>query len=435
MVGQALSGLYYSDPEVALYAGDALQVAQGLASGLVQTIVTSPPYFGLRDYGEDGQVGAERTVDEYVETLVTLFRELRRVLADDGLVWLNLGDTYNAYNGNRGDGFRAGKNNREALPALPTGYGLSETTLPAKTLIGVPWRVALALQADGWLLRSDIIWHKPNPMPESIRDRPTKAHEYIFMLSKGPKYFYDAEAGAEPALTAGTVVKPYSSGAKRDSKDDRMRTAPKGGMTVKETRNRRDVWTVGTTPFPGAHFATYPPELIRPCVVMSSRVAGKRCDCDEIIRTPTGRGKRAADPTSLIGRAGMARPRRAGEGGRPMTRREQRGYAEQMKESPYRAEMALEAGSAFTHYIRTDKVGARPLPQDLLDTWLGRGWLSLGIEPCEHPVEPSDIVLDPFSGSGTTGMVALEEGRRYIGIELNTEYLDLSLETRFKGRL
>jgi site-specific DNA-methyltransferase (cytosine-N4-specific) len=243
-----------------ILVGDVRARLQDIPDQFVQTVVTSPPYWGLRDYGIAGQVGAEVRVDDYVGKLVEVFREVRRVLAEDGTVWLNLGDSY-ASGGRQTDK----KNPARAMDyRAPTPEGLKP-----KNLIGVPWRVAFALQADGWYLRQDIIWHKPNPMPESVKDRCTKAHEYLFLLTKAPKYYFDAEAMQEPAI-----------GATR-KRNDRIGGNKHGGATTKhsdgsvftgsQTRNRRSVWTVPTRPFKGAHFAVFPPALIEPCILVGSR--------------------------------------------------------------------------------------------------------------------------------------------------------------------
>jgi site-specific DNA-methyltransferase (cytosine-N4-specific) len=301
---------YFESGDVTLYHGDALEVARTLETGSVRTIVTSPPYFGLRDYGEDGQIGAEASVGEYVARMVELFRELRRVLADDGTLWLNLGDSY-AGNGSGAQGESGDRSSRTFTADGLRGRG---GALPAKNLIGVPWRVAFALQDDGWILRSDIIWAKPNPMPESVTDRPTKAHEYLFLFAKSPRYYYDAEAIAEEGLLPAGTKRNISLGKKGEVSG--RNDGDRFGVVLDGTRNKRTIWTVATVPFPGSHFAVYPPELIRPCI---------------------------------------------------------------------------RAGSAV-----------------------------------------GDTVLDPFSGSGTTGAVATFEGRKYIGIDLNREYLDLSLRTRFQ---
>lgn len=308
--------LYYDSDDVQLHHGDALDVARTLPDGLARTIVTSPPYFGLRDYGEDGQIGAEASVGEYVARMVGLFRELRRVLADDGTLWMNLGDSYS------GDG-RTGRNDAAWKGGPERMANATSRDLPAKNLIGIPWRVALALQDDGWILRSDIIWAKPNPMPESVTDRPTKSHEYLFLFAKSPRYYYDADSIREPhpdkALYQQEVARrnPHRPGKAAGAPGQSKQSGMAAGLRELNAlgANKRTVWTVPTVPFPGSHFAVYPPDLIRPCI---------------------------------------------------------------------------RAGS-----------------------------------------EPGDIVLDPFSGSGTTGAVATFEGRKYIGIDLNRDYLRMSLETRF----
>lgn len=308
--------IHYQDPQVELWHGDALECARQLPDEYVRTIVTSPPYFGLRDYDADGQVGVEQSVPEYVERLVMLFRELRRVLADDGTLWLNLGDSYASSGGKQGVGPNAAVGNTLKQRQNRT---RPRSDLPTKNLLGVPWRVALALQDDGWILRADNIWSKPNAMPESVTDRPTRAHEYVFLLAKSPRYYYDAASVRTPATRpaggrtwaerkeAGAPGRHGLAGAA--AAGDSHFAAPDGSA------NLRTVWTVPTQPFSGAHFAVYPPQLIRPCIL---------------------------------------------------------------------------AGSAA-----------------------------------------GDRVLDPFSGSGTTGAVALQEGREYVGIDLNADYLDLSLRERF----
>lgn len=242
-----------------------------MADASVHCCVTSPPYWGLRDYGHDGQIGLESTPEQYVARMVEVFREVRRVLRDDGTLWLNLGDSYNAYNANRGastsisDG-TAGRDHPKHR------QGLTAATLKNKDLVGIPWRVAFALQADGWYLRQDIIWHKPNSMPESVTDRCTKAHEYVFLLSKSARYYYDADAIKEPASSmgkssgsncfrgAGHFRESAGGPAKRDGRD--MASVGRG-----PDRNRRDVWTIATKPFNGAHFAVMPPELVEPCIL------------------------------------------------------------------------------------------------------------------------------------------------------------------------
>ncbi|MBY5943111.1 site-specific DNA-methyltransferase [Halomonas sp. DP5N14-9] len=262
--------------------GDCMETLRTLPEQSVHCCVTSPPYFGLRDYGRDGQLGMEKTPEEFVDALVRVFREVRRVLRDDGTVWLNLGDSYGA----------------------------------GKQLHGMPWRVAFALQSDGWYLRQDIIWSKPNPMPESVRDRCTKAHEYVFLLSKGPRYYYDHESVKEPAAEsslarwaqdidrqAGSDRQPGKTngpmravGGPRSTRDSFRRTESKRNAVIpgqrkgthrsdrdegkwdRAMRNRRSVWTVSTRPYKGAHFATFPPDLIAPCVLAGCPEGGTVLD-------------------------------------------------------------------------------------------------------------------------------------------------------------
>jgi len=254
---------------VKLLRGDCRDVLKTLPDQSVHCCVTSPPYFGLRDYGHDGQIGLESSPAEYVEQMVAVFSEVRRVLRDDGTLWLNLGDSYgrgkrteNPSDAKRGTGFHA-------VITKDAGYGapvLSQEQ-PNKQLLGIPWRVAFALQAAGWYLRQDIIWHKPNPMPESVQDRCTKAHEYVFLLSKSEQYFYDADAIAELATYAGKTVKTNGADGMDDHGDGmRTRAGFARGVTVGDTRNKRSVWTINTKPFAEAHFATMAPELAETCI-------------------------------------------------------------------------------------------------------------------------------------------------------------------------
>ena len=349
-------------PAFELLQGDCLQQLATLPAASVQCCVTSPPYWGLRDYGTakweggdpacdhaaakeksrydyslatspiqngdrtgtdaprwkrqcpachaikvDDQLGLEATPDEYVANMVVVFRAVRRVLRDDGTLWLNLGDSYAQAKAGGNDGVplewqRPSRANKSKVAKTFPG-------IKPKDLVGIPWRVAFALQADGWYLRQDIIWHKPNPMPESVTDRCTKSHEYIFLLTKSAKYFYDNEAVKENSLHVGVTHRAANKG-KAHSEEAGLDTRPKVDWTTPETRNKRSVWTVATKPYRDAHFATFPPKLIEPCIL---------------------------------------------------------------------------AGSAA-------------------DT----------------------LVLDPFSGAGTTGVVAVQHGRRYIGIELNPDYLEMS---------
>jgi len=241
----------------------------------VQTCVTSPPYFGLRDYGHPGQIGLEQTPEEYIAAMVEVFRCVRDVLADDGTLWLNIGDSYAARVRQSGPE-HAGSITQRSNGVLtkfkrdrPKGY-------KEKDLIGIPWMLAFALRADGWYLRQDIIWHKPNPMPESVRDRCTKAHEYIFLLSKSERYFFDSEAMKERAVGVAAGNKARKPAGARgmpnsDPKNPNDGVASGVPWAGGETRNRRSVWTVATRPYKGAHFATFPPALIEPCILAGSR--------------------------------------------------------------------------------------------------------------------------------------------------------------------
>lgn len=231
-----------------------------------QTCITSPPYFGLRDYGHPGQIGLENTPDEYIAAMVDVFRHVRDVLADDGTLWLNIGDSYasggRTWRAPNNNGMRSGANSEriDFRPQDPEG-------IKPKDLLGIPWMLAFALRADGWYLRQDIIWHKPNPMPESVKDRCTKAHEYVFLLSKSERYLFDSEAMREDAVK-GAAGSSFNTG--------KTATHQMGRSSDKERvddgkRNRRSVWTVPTRPYKGAHFATFPPALIEPCVLAGSR--------------------------------------------------------------------------------------------------------------------------------------------------------------------
>lgn len=282
-----------------IICGDAQSALSKMESGSAQCCVTSPPYYGLRDYGSEGQIGLEHTPEQYIQNLIKVFREVRRVLSDDGTLWVNIGDSY-------------------------AGSGKGSAAYKRKDLIGIPWMLAFALRLDGWYLRQDIIWAKPNPMPESVKDRCTKSHEYIFLLTKSPRYYFDAEAIREP-IAESTIRRcehgkaPRYCGKKYAAMTEIFYRTKSGNMyKPRSHRNKRDVWTVATHGYKGAHFATFPEQLITPCIL-----AG------------TGTG---------------------------------------------------------------------------------------------------DAVLDPFSGAGTTGIAALRNGRSYIGIEINPNYVALQ-EQRIKEEI
>lgn len=268
---------------VQILIGDCREKLKELPDESVHCCVTSPPYFGLRDYGHADQIGLEPTPDEFVAAMVDVFREVRRVLRSDGTLWLNLGDSY-ATQGGRGEA-RMEELGRPTLGAKTVAAArgaASGTKMPVglkpKDLIGIPWRVAFALQADGWWLRSSIIWHKPNPMPESVTDRPTSAHENLFLLAKSDRYFYDASAVRETSVT-NDPRRPYTSeGAKQMDGRSEWRSGERRDGEDFTTRNLRNVWTVATQPFSEAHFATFPPDLIEPCVKAGCPAGGTVLD-------------------------------------------------------------------------------------------------------------------------------------------------------------
>lgn len=366
-----------------IITGDCIEGMRTLPDGCVHTCITSPPYFGLRAYGGgDAEIGQEDTVDGYVKKMVDVFREVRRILRDDGTVWLNLGDSY-----------MAAKNCSPPPQTIGGQRGMPSNFVPpnrkdqeglkGKDLIGIPWRVAFALQADGWYLRQDIVWHKPNPMPESVEDRCTRAHEYIFMLSKKPRYYYDHEAVKEEA-----VGKPHAPGNKnvtqpkeKGARDPGLE--PDRVWAADGKRNKRSVWTVNTRGYKGAHFAVYPEELVVPCVLAGTsahgccskcgapyereveRVAGHSTVCPKTVASHEARGGKGI-PTGTVGKSG---------------------------------------GGRVDGYTKT------------------LGWNATC--KCNADVKPC-VVFDPFTGSGTTAVVALKNGRNYIGTELNPEYVALA---------
>lgn len=308
---------YFSDDQITLYHGDSLAILRDLPDQSVDCCVTSPPYFGLRDYGEEGQYGLEASPAEYVETMRALFAEVRRVLADDGTLWLNLGDSYASDTKGSGgasstlDGTSAEANGQRFTPRKFT------MGVPPKNLLGIPWRVAFALQDDGWTLRNAIVWHKPNAMPESVTDRLSNRYEPLFMFSKSPRYWFDLDP-----IREGNGWRGGRTWDERKAEGEPMRygleghaAVSRGGFTTTQGRNPGDVWIIATQPFSAAHFAVYPVTIPERCILAGCK--------------------------------------------------------------------------------------------------------------------PGGVVLDPFSGSGTTGLAATKHGRKYIGVDLSREYLDLSLRTRF----
>ena len=377
-----------------LINADARQIP--LADGSVNCIVTSPPYYGLRNYQVDEQIGLEQTPAEYVDDIVQVFREVWRVLRDDGTVWLNLGDSYNGSGGAGGDYTEGGL--KEGQPKYP---GRHINNLKPKDLIGIPWMVAFALRDDGWYLRQDIIWHKPNPMPESVKDRCTKAHEYVFLLSKSPRYYYDYEAVKEESITPSDMQiakrNKLEHKGQRDPGGRRQTTAGFDKINkIYESRNRRSVWTVTTKPYKGAHFATYPPELIEPCIL-----AG----CPELICSKCG--------APWV---------------RDLEREDKRHWTERNEYS--------KDGKYEFEYLKTkspNQVGRN----DAQASYKSPKFIDHGLKPtCNCGAEPiSGVVFDPFAGSGTTVAVANSLGRRGIGIDLNYNYLQLAQERVGKVQL
>jgi len=438
-----------------LYAGDVNTVLAELPEESVDCIVTSPPYFGLRDYGtatwvggdtecthefgrhlrggvlggkdanfqnnnmgsygdeavkigescpkcgavrKDLQVGLEQTPQEYIGRLVEVFRGLKRVLKKDGVAWLNLGDTYWGGKGRSGAGSKKTHKARTSatLQKEHTYMGESEGFRPQdrpsdvfkpKDLMMIPHRVAIALQEDGWWLRQDIIWHKPNPMPESVRDRCTKAHEYIFLLTKSKKYFYDSEAIKEP------VKQDWGTRNRKNGKYHKEGSGlqPHSGLEKSyKTKNKRSVWTIAPKPFKGAHFATFPPKLIEPCILAGTSEKGHCAECGlRWIKNIKRGGQEHIDETES---ETQGRMKSSGVKATDTQRRKKMSGASHAK---WRAEN----------------------PDVLL------GW----IPSCDCDADcDADVVLDPFMGSGTTAIVARQHGRRFIGIDLNKDYLALA---------
>jgi len=368
-----------------ILTGDCIEQMRTLGDESVHCCVTSPPYWGLRDYGVDGQLGLEETPEQFITAMVDVFREVRRVLRSDGTLWLNIGDSFSS--GGRSsqvvDSKAAGDQATAVRPSSIPG-------IKPKDLVGIPWMLAFALRADGWYLRRDIIWSKPNPMPESVTDRPTSAHEYLFLLTKSPRYFYDAEAIREKATYAGpngAQRSPHAQGfGRRTPEEERERQDKQRGhgrrhagfndrwdaMSKEEQqalgRNKRSVWAIATKPFPDAHFATFPPDLVEPCI-----------------------------------RAGTA-PRVCGKCG-----------------APWRRIVQASGG--------TIGEGWHPHLDDLTEGQQGGGRLRDWEPTCDHADDSGHaLVLDPFCGAATTGLVATQLGRDFVGVELNPEYVALGEE-------
>jgi site-specific DNA-methyltransferase (adenine-specific) len=389
------AGAAMSDYQIHL--GDCIDSMRQMPDQSVHCCVTSPPYFGLRDYGHDGQIGLEPTPEEFVAKLVEVFREVRRVLRDDGTLWLNLGDSYNSpgpSNHGKSKEVHRGTNADKWVQGIST---KRVEGLKVKDLIGIPWRVAFSLQADGWYLRQDIIWHKPNPMPESVTDRCTKSHEYIFLLSKSATYYYDHEAIKElsvnPEGSAKRYKTPFFVGEKHESGGysmDGSKHTP-GLKEFEGTRNKRSVWTVTTKPYAGAHFATFPPDLIEPCIL-----AG----CPERCCSQCGKPwERLTEQTKTFESG-------SGKSGNPITGKQD------LTSSQTNSTPDIRMGPT----IKTVTLGFQ------------------AVCSCEDGVI-GGTVLDPFGGSGTTAGVALANGRNAILCELNPAYKPLIVKRVAELRL
>lgn len=274
---------YHKTESGTLYFGDVFEVLKTFPAESVNCCVTSPPYWGLRDYGVDGQIGLEKTPEEYIDKMVKIFSEVKRILRSDGTLWLNLGDSYAgsgkgaATHPGTNDQWKRGTNKGTQNITI---RGFKNNQYKPKDLIGIPWRVAFALQSNGWYLRQDIIWSKPNPMPESVKDRCTKAHEYIFLLSKSTKYYFDIDAIKEDASGfINPIPVGWDTGSGSHNKlKGRYKKGNGNQINYSGKRNKRSVWNVSTPQFKGAHFATFPPKLIEPCILAGCPAGGMVLD-------------------------------------------------------------------------------------------------------------------------------------------------------------
>lgn len=452
---------------IKIIQGDCLQTVKSLEDKSINTCVTSPPYWGLRDYDEDAQLGLEESPQEFVQNLVILFSEIKRVLRDDGTVWLNLGDSYAGNNSRASNNGRAGYGTEREGVFNKTGEGLKN-----KDLVGIPFRVAFALQQDGWYLRQDIIWHKPNPMPESVTDRCTKAHEYIFLLTKSSKYYYDNEAIKEKAVGERWGGNNPINTEKSKDLDNQFSGLTRDRKMLYENRNKRSVWTVTTKPFKGAHFATFPMELIKPCVLAGC--PEKACaECgepfinkpiyeynDNISKTSVTHGKYSNQETESANRQGL----HANRGNKLIEVRENLpkqsilvSFLKDRTSAKKLAECTDIPLSKLEHWFRNDKTGfAYPTINDwnkvreyindfseefyvidkcLLETELKNDAIDskkvVGYKlekqcDCDTSETKRGVVLDPFGGSATTGIVAEGNDRDSIMLELNSDYIDIA---------
>lgn len=373
--------------------GDCIDVLRQLPAGCVQCCVTSPPYWGLRDYGVDGQLGLEATPEQYVGRMVEVFAEVRRVLRDDGTLWLNIGDSYAAGAKNRTEEQATTNSNLQGglcgqLSILKQQSKVVSGLKP-KDLVGIPWQLAFALRADGWYLRSEIIWHKKAPMPESVTDRPTKAHEQVFLLTKSARYFYDEIASAEQSIK-GAAGSTFTNGKTGINGMGRVGQGERADDT--ETRNMRSVWTLSPESFSGAHFATMPTELARRCILAGTSEMG----CCPMCGAPWGR---------IVVRNNPSKWANSGED--------------------------LTGGAPNMGGNRQTSRGLHRDPGGVYSTAKFIGWKPTC--DCNAGAPVPCLVYDPFNGAATTGLVARQLGCRYLGSELNPEYADMG-RARIAGR-
>lgn len=344
-----------------------------LADESVHCVITSPPYYGLRDYGQDGQLGLEETPEAYIANMVAVFREVRRVMRPDATLWLNCGDSY-------ASSWGSCRPNRIGNPSRTERMIKMGGDLKEKDLIGIPWMLAFALRADGWWLRSDIIWSKPNPMPESVTDRPTKAHEYLFLLAKSATYYYDQEAVRETNKPESEERYRYSlegSYTPGSAYPNEKREKPQQWSLNPAGRNRRTVWEIATEPFPGAHFATFPQALVKPCLLAGTSDKG------------------------VCPRCGM-----------PWVREIEKPFMGDG--NPYSYEERKFAGNKM-------RLSGRELAK--VHAAQNRGTLGWRAScSCEAGDPVPAVILDPFAGSGTVGLVAKNYGRHFVGLDLKLDY-------------
>jgi len=404
--------------------GDCLAVLRTMPDACVQCVVTSPPYFSLRDYGVDGQIGNEDTLEEYIAKLVAVFAVVRRVLRDDGTLFLNLGDAYAGGGRNSGNKLeRTTAKQRSNISSMAAGPARVPAGLKPKDLCMVPARVAMALQADGWWLRQQIVWHKPNAMPGSQRDRPTSSHEFVYLMSKSLRYFYD-----DVAVQESSIMRPQRRLTPRCENPDTKYSGfpahrrPEGG-TGGGMRTLRDVWSIPTQPFPGAHFAVMPERVAETCLKAGTSERG----CCPTCGAPWERVvRREPNPDGILGGQHREPVRDGALGPRD------RDYAKEKEGFPSATIGWLPTCSCYGKVKREPTRRqkqyrtAEGVDEEAYQAGWESWWETMEFNfPETLPRKPS-VVLDPFCGAGTTGLVALRLGHKFVGIELNPEYVEMA---------